>query len=90
MSSTSLDPSLTDYLFSPVKSKLLWVLIFMARKPRIIVAPVSARTLFTAVIRKKVGPFQCGMRLPSPKRLPAAQGFGRRGFAQAGISECGN
>jgi len=22
--------------------------------------------------------------LPSPKRLPAAQGFGRRGFAQAG------
>jgi len=23
--------------------------------------------------------------LPSPKRLPAARGFGRRGFAQAGI-----
>jgi hypothetical protein len=22
--------------------------------------------------------------LPSPKRLPAARGFGRRGFAQAG------
>jgi hypothetical protein len=22
--------------------------------------------------------------LPSPKRLPAAQGFGRRGYAQAG------
>jgi hypothetical protein len=25
------------------------------------------------------------LALPSPKRLPAAQGFGRRGFAQAGL-----
>jgi hypothetical protein len=24
--------------------------------------------------------------LPSPKRLPAAQGFGRRGYAQAGLN----
>ena len=26
-----------------------------------------------------------GTALPSPERLPAAQGFGRRGFAQAGV-----
>jgi len=28
--------------------------------------------------------FQISKSLPSPERLPAAQGFGRRGFAQAG------
>jgi hypothetical protein len=38
-------------------------------------------------IHKKVGRSKCGFCLPSPKRLPAAQGFGRRGFAQAGIAE---
>jgi hypothetical protein len=28
--------------------------------------------------------FEMAKSLPSPERLPAAQGFGRRGFAQAG------
>jgi hypothetical protein len=28
-----------------------------------------------------------GFRLPSPKRLPAAQGFGSRGYAHAGAAD---